>query len=373
MISIRNYLQADRRTEQMLFQLTRLLVCGLEQHSVEGAPEEASRLQESSRQFLAALDSRKAPEELLSRAGCVLDALRQHNQAATDYLQRPVAELQAKVKMLTETITTISSGRWDGIQRLRQIRHEMTSLASVREVHSFRRQLGECLESVLAETERQRAETDRIGERLNHPDQQAQVTGMADPLRDAATGLPIRPVAEEAIAQACQEHAHAYVVVMVINNMQTINGSFGRAFGDLLMHRFADFVREQLPAVDQLFRWNGPTVVALVKRRSALEVRVAIEGILTQPLSVKAPGCDVQVPIFARWAAVPLMASPRVLFRRMDSFADFDQISEELTTVSRDGDNALAASVSGNRRLLHAAPARIPPVSPSEEPAVRFH
>ena len=373
MISIRNYLQADRRTEQMLLQLVRLLVCGLEQHSAGGAPEEASRLHERSREFLGALDSQLAPEELLSHAENVLDALRQHNQAAKEYLQRPVQELQAKVKMLTEAITAMSSGRWDGIQRLRQIKQEMTSLASVKEVHSFRRQLGECLESVLAEAERQRAESDRIGERLNHPDQRAQVTGMADPLRDVATGLPIRPVAEEAIAQACQEQAHAYVVVMVINNMQTINGSFGRAFGDLLMHRFADFVREQLPAVDQLFRWNGPTVVALVKRRSALEVRVAIEGILTQPLSVKAPGCDVQVPIFARWAAVPLMASPRVLFRRMDSFADFDQISEELTTVSRDGDNALAASVSGNRRLLHAAPARIPLVTPSEEPAVRFH
>jgi GGDEF domain-containing protein len=110
---------------------------------------------------------------------------------------------------------------------------------------------------------------------------------------------------------------------MAINQLQTLNRSFGVHIGDAILQRFAAVVREQLPAIDQLFRWSGPTVVSLVRRRSAHEVRGAIQPILARSLGYKLStfGGDVHVPISSRWIVLPLMASPRLLFHKIDSFA----------------------------------------------------
>ena len=142
-----------------------------------------------------------------------------------------------------------------------------------------------------------------------------------EPPVDAATGLPTRAQAEEAIAQCCQDEVGVFVAIMVINQVETLNRSLGGHSGDVILQRFAGFVREQLPRIDRVFRWSGPTVVALLRRRSAPDVRSVIEPLLLQRLTVRIGNPDVQVPISARWTVLPLMASPRLLFRKMDVFA----------------------------------------------------
>jgi len=75
-----------------------------------------------------------------------------------------------------------------------------------------------------------------------------------------------------------------------------------------------------------LFRWSGPTIVSLVRRRNAHEVRAAIQPILARNLghTVSTLSGDVHVPISSRWIVLPLMASPRLLFHKIDGFAASD-------------------------------------------------
>jgi hypothetical protein len=88
--------------------------------------------------------------------------------------------------------------------------------------------------------------------------------------------------------------------------------------------RYSVFLNQRLAPVDQLYRWSGAAVVALVRRKKTLEaVRLELAHPLTQRVATKAPGSEVLVPISARWTVLPLMASPRLLFRKLDSFADF--------------------------------------------------
>jgi GGDEF domain-containing protein len=330
-ISIRRYLQQDQKGEDPLLPLVRILLEGIGNHAVEGAPGE-SALRESTQRVLAALELQTPPAELLTLGANAIDALREHNLSAAEHHRYPIAELQAKVRLLTDAVTSISSSSPENVRRLEQIKGQLLSTMKVKEIHSLRERLSQYLDEVLTEAERRRSELDRIAEELNRPSRRPNATVRAEgaAAMDATTGLPARAMAEDAIAECCQEGADAFVAIMVINQVQTINRGIGVASGDLMLQRFAAFIRQQLPGIDRVFRWSGPTVVALLRRRSALDVRCVIQPLLLQRLTVKIGTPDVQVPISARWTVLPLMTSPRLLFHKMDSFAGIDSQSEDV-------------------------------------------
>jgi GGDEF domain-containing protein len=321
-ISIKRYMRVDGKADDTLLRLVHLLMEGIERHSVEGAPEELARLREGTRRVVEAIESAVPPDELLELGAGAMDALKQYNEHVAEHLRGPIAELRAKVRLLTDAITAISGSSSENIQRLQEIKGRLLSPLDPRDIRSMRMKLSQCLDGVLAEAERQRAESDRAAEQLNRRGINPPNAGAEDSPIDPETGLPTRDQAEEVIAQACQDGDPAFVAVMALNQMQTINRSLGRQFGDMILLRFATFVRRQLPVVHQAFRWSGPTVVALVRSRSMLEARATMEPILSQRLSVRTADNDVQVPISTRWTLLPLTASPRLLFHKMDSFAN---------------------------------------------------
>jgi GGDEF domain-containing protein len=333
-ISIRRYLNGggagDREnvaeSGETLLPLVEVLIQGIERYSVEGAPGELTRLRSSTRQILTALAAGAAQEEVLRLAAHAIEALKDHNERAVEHLLLPVIELQAKVKLLAEAITAVGSNSGESIRKLQLIKGQLLATLDVRDIRSLKARLSQYLDGVLAEAERQRNETNRAAEQMRYASQRRNPVGVARevPVVDAATGFPPRAQAEDTIAQCCEEEAIAFVVIMVINQVETVNQSFGGQFGDVVLRRFATFLREQLPGIDELFRWSGPTVVALMRRKSAPEVRSVIEPLLAQRLFVRNVNPDVQVPVSAHWTVLPLMASPRLLFHKMDSFAGIE-------------------------------------------------
>jgi len=319
-ISIQKYLrqrqQAGPTSESGLGDVVRLLIEGIECQAVEGAPEEIARLRENTRKVLAALDSNAPPEELLNHAAWALEAMQQYHRHVVEHLQRPESQLQEKIKSLTAAITAIGGASCESIGRLQQIRGRIQASLNVKEIRDLRQLLSECLDGVMVEAERHRAETGRAAEVLN--------SSRKGPMPPESGGLPGRASAEEAIAQACQDEAPAFVVVIVINQLQTANRNFGPEFGDLMVQRYTAFLSQRLAAVDQVYRWNGAALVALVRRTKTLDaVRLELAHPLTQRVAMRVPGSEALVPISARWTVLPLMVSPRLLFRKLDSFADF--------------------------------------------------
>jgi GGDEF domain-containing protein len=328
-ISIKKYLLADRRGEESLGQLCRLLLEGMEQFAPEDASEEFAQLRASTRSVLAAMDEGAAPADLLEPGIRAAEALKNYHRHVVEQAQRPAAELRAKVKLLTEALTSVSASGSENIRRLQEIRDNVLTVMDVKQLRTLRVRLSECLDGILAEAQRQRTETVRAAEAMNHrpaPAGAAEDVKPAPDEVDPATGLPSRDQAEEALAQACQNEDIAFVVVMVLNRIQAINLSFGEHTGNAILGRFSGFVRHQLPTVDQVFRWSGPAVVALVRRTSTDRVRSEIDALMAHKLEfmVSTPTRTVQLPITARWTILPLAASPRLLFHKIDGFADFD-------------------------------------------------
>lgn len=330
MISIKKFLLAGGRAEQAMEQVCRLLLEGMEQSVADDRSEPNQKLRQSIRNCVAAMDSRLPHEELIEHAGTTVEALKEYRQHIFEDTQQPLDELRAKVKILTSAITAVSSSSHANIRHLQQIKNNVLSM-DVKETRSLRAKLGECLDSILAEAERQRSETDfAVAQlhRVNAPPHAPPSPGGAPRVEmDPATGLPNRAQAEASIARACQDGTPAYVVLLVLNRMDTLTRSFGEEMGEMVLSRFSGFVRQHLHEADQVFRWTGPALAALVRRSAGGDaVRNEIGTLLEHKLehTVDAASRKIQLPISARWTVLPLMSSPLLLFRKMDTFAGFE-------------------------------------------------
>ena len=123
------------------------------------------------------------------------------------------------------------------------LRGMVDSAGQTDDVHEIKSKLADCLRSLLEEVERRH--------------------GVARPGLDPATGLPDRAAAEEAILRVYAADTPACVGVVVVDRLTTLNLRFGNKVGDGILRHYADTLRQQLPAEDQLFRWNGPALTQL--------------------------------------------------------------------------------------------------------------
>ena len=323
MISIRRYLALDQTTAGTLLQLARLLMEGLECPWVDHPPPALVQIRESAAKIRASLECELLPDDLLTRAAEAMEALKQHNRGCAEEIQRPLVELHTKVRLLTEAIESIAGGSSQNINHLKQLRTQLLETREMKDVQLLRVRLSQYLGGVLKEAERQCLEADRanqqlqgLASRVNPPDSPVDPADI-----DSATGMGARRKAEASIAQCCQEENDVFIVIIVINQVEQLSQKLGQRYGDVILRNFATALREQVPAVDQLFRWTGPTVVALMRHRNAHDVRQALEPVLLQRLVITMEEGKLRVPVSSRWTILPLMASPRLLFHKMDAFA----------------------------------------------------
>lgn len=328
MISLKKYL-ADNETEQALMRVIQILLQGVVLHAVTGHPDDYTRFRQGIDLVHHRFDEDISNAERVAQAGAALRSIEEYNRRTAAYLRLPGLELQAMVRMLTETVTAISAAGDENVRRLREIEIQVESASQIEDVRTVKVKLGECLGEIRRETERQRIETSKTVQRLTQgleSTQKASTARLALPAIDPVTGLPTRQPAEDTLAKACQDGAPAFAVAVQIDRIQIFNARFGYEVGDEILRYFAGFLRQQLPAADLLFRWTGPTIVALLFRPNRLErVRDEVGRIMESKYehTVETASRTVLLPISVRWALFPLMASPLLLSQKIDSFAAY--------------------------------------------------
>lgn len=321
MISLKKSI-ADNETEQALMRAIQLLLQGMGLHAVAGDPDDHAEFRREIDKTLQRVDEVTSTGDLVVQAKLALNALEIYNRRTLSYLRLPAMELQAMVKMLTSTVSTIAEAGGENVRRLRDIEQQVQFASLIEDVRQIKTKLGECLEGIRRESERQKAETNRTVDQLNQDLSRVQKEKL--PKTDEATGLPSRSQAEEAIGKACQEGAQAYALAVQIDRIRIFNSRFGYEVGDELLRYLAGFLRKQLPEKDLLFRWSGPTLVALLFRPHDLErVRDEIGRIMDfkHEHTVQTASRTVLLPISARWAIFPMMAPLAHLLQKVDSFA----------------------------------------------------
>jgi diguanylate cyclase (GGDEF)-like protein len=326
-ISIKKFLSLDKEAERAPMHVVRALIQGIGEHAIAGEADDCARFRECIRTISDALIDGIAPEQLLVHTGAVLRALEDHNRRTSRQMALHFAELQNMVKMLTGTIGAVSVTGSANISRLSGIEKLVASASELDDVRLIKTRLSDCLTDIRSEAERQRkdnrATVDQLTQGLDEARKRSPVSFEA-PAQDAVTGLPLRPAAETALANTSQAGASAYAAVFVLDRLQAVNLRFGSEVGDEVLREFSRMIQKKLSAGDQLFRWSGPALLALLPRPSSVErVRNEIASIVDTKLEhiVETSSRSIMIPIAARWTVLPTVAAPRLIYQRIDTFA----------------------------------------------------
>jgi len=325
-ISLKKFLSTDNETERALLHVVHVLAQGIARHGGLGDADSRLRFQENIDRIVEAILGEITQEELLVQAGAAVTTLEEHRREFTRHQDLHHVEFQKMVKMLTSTVAVLSATGETNAGRLAEIEQQMVSASGLDDVRMIKSRLAECLSAIRKESERQRREVgetiDRLRQGLEGGERSPDSPEATE--RDGVTGLPQRAAAEAALCNAGQAQGRAFAGVLVLDRLQALNTRFGRSVGDEVLAAFAATVAKQLPPVDRLFRWGGPALVTLVSHAGNIEqARGDIARIVEAKVehSIETQSRSILIPIAVRWTVFPMMAAPRLLFQRIDTFA----------------------------------------------------
>lgn len=334
MISLKSYLSRDNEAETAYRRIIGLFLQGISLHSVEGDKADYERFREDIDKCLAVLSPETPVPELLVVVGGALRAMEDYNQRTGKFVRRQNTELHHMVSMLTQTIITIGASSEHSIQSLQNIEKSIESSQAVEDIQILKLRLSECLEAVRDEAERQQRDGRDALESLKkelESSQELMGSAKAKPDLDGATGLPGKSEADRAIRAAIQSPQGKFLVIAVCSRVQAVNARFGYAVGDRMLEAFAEHFKKGLSARDQLFRWQGPALAALLERAERLDrVRAEIRQFADVRLekTVEVGQRTVLIPISAIWSIFPVAPPLDAFVRQLGSFTAA-QVSRE--------------------------------------------
>jgi GGDEF domain-containing protein len=327
MISIRKYLEAARNDElaTALLRMNRLLLQAIRLHAVEVDPSDLERFQAEMQQLEARLDSARGGADILVTAGAAIKALEAYNRRVGRTMRAQLLELRQMVSTLTEGVEKLAAGHERSITNLRDIGKQVERASTIEDIRLLRAKLADCVSELEREVSRQKEESAQVITRLKTEINRVSSQIKPENLLDPVTGLPFRAAAERALEAACAEGAHVHVAVFVVDRLALVNARFGYAVGDKLLNAFLERLRKHLSAADPIFRWSGPTIVALLERAAPTPV---IEREMRRFASerheefIQVGGRSIILSVACSWTLIPafeyLSAEP--LIAKIDQF-----------------------------------------------------
>jgi len=326
MISLRSYLSRDTEAETAYRRIIGLFLQGISLHSVEGDKADHERFREDIEKCLAVLSPETPVSELLVVVGGALRAMEEYNQRTSKFVRRQNTELQHMLAMLTQTVISIGAGSEQSVKRLQNIEKSIESTQAVEDIQILKLRLSECLEAVRDEAIRQQRDGQDAIESLKKELQSSQELMGCVEVKvdlDGATGLHCKAEADRAIRAAMESPQGKFVVIAVCSRVQAVNARFGYAVGDKILQAFAEHFKKGMSARDQLFRWQGPALLALIERSERIDrVRTEIRQFADLRLdkTIEVGQRTVLIPISATWSIYPLTPPLDAFAKQLDAF-----------------------------------------------------
>jgi len=229
--------------------------------------------------------------------------------------------------MLTKTVITIGSSSEASVSKLQDIQNSLERARMLEDIHALKHRLSECLDVVKEETLRQKVESQRTVHALQQQIEYSEGllgASVVLPDIDKATGLPGKAEAEKAIQAALDSPNGKFIVIAVISRVQAVNARFGYAVGDKVLAACAEHFRNSLLANDQLCRWQGPALIAVLTRAERIdEVRAEIRRFADSKLEKAVDiGCrSILIPLSANWSVLPIAPPMEALLKKLEAFA----------------------------------------------------
>jgi GGDEF domain-containing protein len=327
MISLKNYLSRDSGDMESSYRrMIDLFLQAISLHAVEGDKADYERFRSDMNMFADRLTPALSISDRFMVVGQILRALEEYNRQTGNFLRIQNAELQKMIAMLTQTVIAVSVSSDTSVTKLHDLEKALEQTRILEDIHSIKAQLGECLESVRGEAQRHKAEgkvvLESLQQELAHSKERS-ADGAERLSLDPATGLPDKGEASLALQQAVTSPGLKFALIAVVNRVQAVNARFGYGIGDQVLSITAEHFRGALAADDKVFRWQGPTLVAVLYRKGDInsvreEVRRFAERKMEKTFVIGAR--SVLLPISTSWTLFPVVAPLDALLRKIEIF-----------------------------------------------------
>ncbi|HTA72578.1 MAG TPA: diguanylate cyclase [Bryobacteraceae bacterium] len=329
MISLKPYLFGDKsNTDSAYRRIIGLFLQGIALQAVEGEKSDYDRFRSNIDEFARKITPELPMPELLLAVGGALQTMEDYNRRTSQVIRRQNSELQNMVSMLTQTVITIGSSGESSVAKLQDIEKSIERTRMLEDMQLLKLRLGECLEAVREEALRQKTDGQNTLATLKKDlESSRERVGSVAPAAtvdlDAATGLPSKKEAMEAIQTAVAAPRNKFLAIAVVSRVQAVNARFGYAIGDRVLAAFAEHFRANLGGNDQLFRWHGPALVAVMEREDRIEkVRTEIRRFAEAKLekTVEVGNRTILLPVSASWSIFPVAPPLEELLKKMEAF-----------------------------------------------------
>jgi GGDEF domain-containing protein len=329
MISLKPYLFGDKsNTDSAYRRIIGLFLQGIALQAVEGEKSDYDRFRSNIDEFARKITPELPMPELLLAVGGALQTMEDYNRRTSQVIRRQNSELQNMVSMLTQTVITIGSSGESSVAKLQDIEKSIERTRMLEDMQLLKLRLGECLEAVREEALRQKTDGQNTLATLKKDlESSRERVGSVAPAAtvdlDAATGLPSKKEAMEAIQTAVAAPRNKFLAIAVVSRVQAVNARFGYAIGDRVLAAFAEHFRANLGANDQLFRWHGPALVAVMEREDRIEkVRTEIRRFAEAKLekTVEVGNRTILLPVSASWSIFPVAPPLEELLKKIEAF-----------------------------------------------------
>lgn len=329
MISLKTYLlgDSDKDLEGSYRRMIDLILQAISLHAVSGDTADFERFHADMNKFAERLTPELSMSDRFVVVGEALRAMEDYNRHTSRFLRIQNAELQKMISMLTQTVIAVGSNSETSVAGLQGIEKALEEARMLEDVRVVKAHLGECLQNVRGEAQRQREEGKAALESIQQELAQSQqrLGGFSvGPNLDSATGLAGKAECERGLHEAAASPGAKFVLLAVVNRLEAVNARFGIAIGEQVLAMAAEHFRSALHAEDKLYRWSGPTLVAVMSRAAPLasirdEVRRFADKKLEKIFVIGSR--SVLLPISASWTIFPIIHPVEVLLRKIEIFS----------------------------------------------------
>lgn len=252
--------------------ITALLMQAIALHCVEGETADYESFKTTVSDLIKSISDETPPQDVLIAAGTVSKAMQEYGRRTTQFIKAQSVELQNMIGMLTRTLSEISTSSARSISSLQEIERKLTKTAMIDDIRTLKLRMGDCLETVREECERQNHEAAQVVSSLRAGLASSAEQGTAAKAKeDPVTGFSSREQAESELKAAAVNGKKVYAAVFVVDRVHAINSRFGHAIGDKVMVFFAQKLTEAISASDRIFRWGDSSYLAILEREVGLD------------------------------------------------------------------------------------------------------
>ncbi len=281
MISIKRLLEGQRDSgDPAFFRLASLLLEAIALHAVNCETGQFAAFRDGVRNIRLEVEQAESTAHALLLSGEAVHSMDVYNRGIEAYVRNQGQEFRQILRMLSHSLLEVSQASDTASSKLRGIEKEIENASRLDELVLIRARLNESLQALAEENSRQRKQAAELADQLRG--QLTSVCSQPERHLDPVTGLPdgATAVAEIGALLAGGSQEAGYVAVFRLDRLDAINSRYGYAVGDRVLLSCARQLAKQLAGADQLHRWHGPALVAILQRPVRLhDVRVEVSRI----------------------------------------------------------------------------------------------